>query len=89
MEDSDSVTMARRRYSGGATRRSSTSPRRARFGGSTMPHIGPWTWWSQVTVGPVAHSGVSHGTPFQISTSPSRGPWRPRISLVTARGNTR
>ena len=54
-----------------------------------MPHIGPWTWCSQVTFGPAAHRGVSQGTPFQISTRPSRGPWRPSSSLVTARGNTR
>ena len=51
-----------------------------------MPHIGPWTWCSQVTLGPRAHSGVSHGTPFQISTRPSRRPWRPASSASDAAG---
>ncbi len=53
-----------------------------------MAHIGPWTWCTQVTFGPRAHSGVSHGTPFQISTRPSRRPWRPVSSAATPRGNT-
>ena len=51
-----------------------------------MPHIGPWTWCTQVTFGPRAHSGVSQGMPFQISTRPSRGPWRPVSSASDAAG---
>ena len=35
-----------------------------------------------------AQSGEKNGMPFQISTSPSRPPCQPIISLNAARGNT-
>ena len=35
-----------------------------------------------------AHTGEKNGMPFQISTSPSRAPCQPIISLNAARGNT-
>ena len=40
------------------------------------------------TFGPVAHSGEKNGMPFQISTSPSRGPFALRISDRALRGKT-
>ena len=55
-----------------------SSPMAARRGGSTICHISPWTWCRNVSRGPRAHSGVRNGIPFQISTSPSRRPWRCR-----------
>ena len=53
-----------------------------------MPHMPPCTWCNQVTRGPRAHTGEKNGMPFQISTSASRSPCQPIISLSTARGKT-
>ena len=43
------------------------------------------TWCTHAMRGPRAHSGVRKGTPFQISTMPSRGPWPPE-DLADHRG---
>ncbi len=53
-----------------------------------MRHISACTWWQNTTRGPWAHTGEKNGMPFQISTSPSRRPWRPSASDRAARGNT-
>ena len=88
-DDSDSVTIRALRYTGGARRNSSSSPRRARATGfSTMRHISACTWWRKTTRGTCAHSGEKNGMPFQISTMPSRAPVRPTRPLSAVRGNT-
>ena len=86
--DSAKVTTGVRRYSGGARRASRIRPADAAGPGSTWCHIGPCTWWSHVTRGLWNHSGLSHGTPFQISTSASRGPMRCSDSAAAVRAKT-
>ena len=91
-DEFDSVTILDRRYTSGATRRSTVSPSVAAHGASspsTIFHISAWTWCSRMIPGPRFHSGEKNGMPFQISTSASRGPWRPINSDPAARGNTR
>jgi hypothetical protein len=87
-DDSDNVTMGVRRYSGGAMRDSSVLPIVASRGGSVIPHISACRWCRNTMRGPVAHTGDRNGMPFQISTRPSRGPYRWNISLAAARGKT-
>ena len=78
-----------RRYSGGATRRSMSSPTRACHGRSTICHISAWTWWRKTMRGHRAHNGEKNGMPFQISTRPSGRPRHQRHREPTTRPSAR
>ena len=64
------------------------SPSLASFGGSTIRHISACTWCRKTIFGPRAQTGEKNGIPFQISTSPSRGPVRPIAPESAVRGKT-
>ena len=88
LDDSDSVAIAERRYSGGATLVSNRAPIGPERGAEGhVPHLGVHVV-QEDDPGPGFHSGLRNGMPFQISISTSRGPVRPGISASAARGNT-
>ena len=87
--DCERVTMRARRYTGGASLNSTSSPTRANARGlMTMRHISACTWCRNTMRGQRAHHGEKNGMPFQISTRPSRGPVRPMRPDSAVRGNT-